>query len=307
MTDKKSGHPIARRVVTALATAAGVVALFLWCPLKALPPIVMVLSALVQLEFYQIAAKRGYMPVSRFGLLLGTLWIAITAAVPCADLHGMAECAVSGMMGLGPILFLFLAYVLFRRSFTAPIGTIAVTLFGFFYVPFLLAFFLRIVQLGASGAPWSMPDSRVGLYTLFALLAATKLSDMGGFAFGLAFGRHKMCPTISPKKSWEGFVGSVVGAMLMTSLFRWIAMRNAWAADCPVWDHVTLPVALAAGFVLAVCGTLGDLIESRFKRECGVKDSATFMPAGMGGFLDMFDSILFVPALFYPVLLYFNR
>ena len=67
MTEEKSGHPIARRVVTALATAAGVVALFLWCPLKALPPIIMVLSALVQLEFYQIAAKRGFC-WARFGL-----------------------------------------------------------------------------------------------------------------------------------------------------------------------------------------------------------------------------------------------
>ncbi len=305
MTDSKSGHPVFRRVVTALATAAGVVALFLWCPLKALPPIIMVLSALVQLEFYQIAAKRGYMPVPRFGILLGTFWLALTAMYPGAV--QLADNAARGVVILGPVLFLFAVYVLFRRSFVSPIGTIAVTLFGFFYVPFLLSFFLRIVQLGTTGTLFSMPDSRVGLYTLFALLAATKLSDMGGFAFGLAFGRHKMCPSISPKKSWEGFVGSVIGATLMVVLFRWVAMRNEWAAELPIWDRVTLPVALVAGFAIAVCATLGDLIESRFKRECDVKDSATFMPAGMGGFLDMFDSILFMPALFYPVLMYFNQ
>ena len=305
MTDSKSGHPVFRRVVTALATAAGVVALFLWCPLKALPPIVMVLSALVQLEFYQIAAKRGYMPVPRFGILLGTFWLALTAMYPGAV--QLADTTARGVVILGPVLFLFSVYVLFRRSFVSPIGTIAVTLFGFFYVPFLLSFFLRIAQMGATGTLFSMPDSRVGLYTLFALLAATKLSDMGGFALGLAFGRHKMCPSISPKKSWEGFVGSVIGATLMVVLFRWVAMRNEWAAELPIWDHVTLPVALVAGFAIAVCATLGDLIESRFKRECDVKDSATFMPAGMGGFLDMFDSILFMPALFYPVLMYFNR
>lgn len=305
MTDSKSGHPVFRRVVTALATAAGVVALFLWCPLKALPPIVMVLSALVQLEFYQIAAKRGYMPVPRFGILLGTFWLALTAMYPGAV--QLADTTARGVVILGPVLFLFSVYVLFRRSFVSPIGTIAVTLFGFFYVPFLLSFFLRIAQMGATGRLFSMPDSRVGLYTLFALLAATKLSDMGGFAFGLTCGRHKMCPSISPKKSWEGFVGSVIGATLMVVLFRWVAMRNEWAAELPIWDHVTLPVALVAGFAIAVCATLGDLIESRFKRECDVKDSATFMPAGMGGFLDMFDSILFMPALFYPVLMYFNR
>ena len=305
MTEEKSGHPIARRVVTALATAAVVAGVFLWCPLKALPPIVMVLSALVQLEFYQIAAKRGYMPVPRFGILLGTFWLALTAMYPGA--FQLADTTARGVVILGPVLFLFSVYVLFRRSFVSPIGTIAVTLFGFFYVPFLLSFFLRIAQMGATGTLFSMPDSRVGLYTLFALLAATKLSDMGGFALGLACGRHKMCPSISPKKSWEGFVGSVIGATLMVVLFRWVAMRNEWAAELPIWDHVTLPVALVAGFAIAVCGTLGDLIESRFKRECDVKDSATFMPAGMGGFLDMFDSILFMPALFYPVLMYFNQ
>ena len=57
----------------------------------------------------------------------------------------------------------------------------------------------------------------------------------------------------------------------------------------------------------ALLATVGDLIESRFKRACGVKDSSTFMPAGMGGFLDMFDSILFVPAVFYPVIVHFSR
>ena len=200
-----------------------------------------------------------------------------------------------------------LAFITMTLALWKPKNPRSAALGFFFPLAILLSFFLRIAQLGASGALFSMPDSRVGLYTLFALLAATKLSDMGGFAFGLAFGRHKMCPSISPKKSWEGFVGSVIGAMLMVVLFRWVAMRNEWAADCPIWDRVTLPVALVAGFSIAVCGTLGDLIESRFKRECGVKDSATFMPAGMGGFLDMFDSILFVPALFYPILLAFNR
>ena len=123
MTDKGSGHPIARRVVTALATAAGVVALFLWCPLKALPPIVMVLSALVQLEFYQIAAKRGYMPVPRFGILLGTFWLALTAMYPGAV--QLADTTARGVVILGPVLFLFSVYVLFRRSFVSPIGTIA--------------------------------------------------------------------------------------------------------------------------------------------------------------------------------------
>ena len=303
MTEESRGHPIARRVVTALATAAGVVALFLWCPLKALPPLLMVLSALAQLEFYQMA--RRYEPVARFGILLGTLWIGLTAMWPGWMMF--VGSAAYGMLALAPMLFIFSVYVLFRPAYSRPLGTIAVTLLGFFYIPFLLSFFLRIVQLGVGGAPFAMPDTRVGLYTLFALLAAAKLSDMGGFAFGMAFGRHRMCPSISPKKSWEGFAGSVLGATLMTLLFRWIAVRNDWAVDCALWDHVTVPAAVAGGVAIAAAATLGDLVESRFKREFGVKDSATFMPAGMGGFLDMFDSILFLPALFYLIMSGFLR
>lgn len=305
IAETKKEHPIARRVVTALTAAGAVVVLFLWCPLRLLAPILMLLSALVQLEFYQIAAKRGYTPVPRFGILLGTLWLAHTAAFSGYDMF--AASATYGVVAFVPALFLFSVYVMLKPSCVSPVGTIAVTLLGFFYVPFLISFFLRIVQLYASGPLFSLPDSRVGLYTLFALIAATKLSDMGGFAFGMAFGKHKMCRSISPKKSWEGFAGSVVGATLMALLLRWVAIRNDWAVDISAWDHVTIPVAVLAGVAIATIGTLGDLVESRFKRECGVKDSATFMPAGMGGFLDMFDSILFVPALFYPVLVMFSK
>ncbi len=303
MTEERKGHPVARRVATALAAAAGVVALFLWCPLQALPPLVVILSALAQLEFYQMVGRAGYACHPRFGILLGTLWLAVTAAFGGPE--GFALCAMYGTLALAPMLFYFSVRVMFSTSSTRPLGSIAVTLLGFFYVPFLMSFFLRIVQLNAHGR--FMPDSRVGLYTLFALLAVAKLSDMGGFALGMAFGRHKMCPSISPKKSWEGFAGSVLGAVLMALLFREVAARSDWAVDCAIWDHATIPVTVVAGIAIAALGTLGDLIESRFKRECGVKDSATFMPAGMGGFLDMFDSILFIPALFYPFIVFCSR
>ena len=79
-----------------------------------------------------------------------------------------------------------------------------------------------------------------------------------------------------------------------------------WGAVVNAWNLLTYPLVAAIGALIALFATVGDLIESRFKRECGVKDSATFMPAGMGGFLDMFDSILFIPALVYHPLLYTN-
>ena len=125
------------------------------------------------------------------------------------------------------------------------------------------------------------------------LIAIVKLSDMGGFALGMSTarlmkgGNHKLCPTVSPNKSWEGLGGSVAASVLMSLAFL------------PV-THFTSPKAVAFGVVAALVGTFGDLVESKFKRWVGVKDSATFMPAGLGGFLDMFDSLLFAPAVLFP-------
>ena len=89
-------------------------------------------------------------------------------------------------------------------------------------------------------------------------------------------------------------------------VFLALARRFGWGETVRLWSALTYPVAAACGAATALLATAGDLIESRFKRACGVKDSATFMPAGMGGFLDMFDSILFIPALVYFPLFYSN-
>jgi phosphatidate cytidylyltransferase len=88
-------------------------------------------------------------------------------------------------------------------------------------------------------------------------------------------------------------------------VFLALARKFGWGETVRFWDALTYPVAAACGASMALLATAGDLVESRFKRACGVKDSATFMPAGMGGFLDMFDSILFIPALAYLPIFYF--
>ena len=297
-------NPILKRTLSGLGVGALVIGLFLYCPLRALMPIVLVLSTFAQLEFYMMAKKK-YEPVTWFGLLLGVLWMVAV-----------------GMMGFGRGLFmvfgcfapaLLVAFmllcllVLFNPGYKSPVGSIAVTLAGFLYVPFLLSFFLLMAQLGADG-PWGMTSrgdtwtSRAGLYTLFALIAVAKFSDTGGFAFGMAFGKHKMCPTISPKKSWEGLLGSMVFSAVTAAVMLAIARHFGWGRDIQFWNAITYPVAMGGGAVMALVATACDLIESRFKREFDVKDSSCFLPAGMGGLLDMFDSVLFIPALAYPVL-----
>ena len=129
-----------------------------------------------------------------------------------------------------------------------------------------------------------------GNLRLLYVLAIVKISDMGGFAFGVAFGRHKMCPSISPNKSWEGLAGSVFASCVISSCFMSVT-------------HFGFAKSLLMGAAAALIGTFGDLVESKFKRWVGVKDSSTMsFTNGMGGLLDMFDSLTFAPAVLYAFL-----
>ncbi|MBQ8126032.1 MAG: phosphatidate cytidylyltransferase [Kiritimatiellae bacterium] len=132
---------------------------------------------------------------------------------------------------------------------------------------------------------------RLGNVMLLYVIAVVKFSDVGGFAFGLTSaklmkgGNHKMCPTISPNKSWEGLCGSLVASCLVSSAFMGAT-------------GFSLAKSLVCGVTAAVVGTCGDLVESKFKRWVGVKDSSTMkITNGMGGFLDMVDSLLLAPAV----------
>ena len=183
-------NPIAKRTITGLTVGLSIIALFLYCPLRGILPIVLVLSTLAQLEFYQMTKK--YEPVTWFGLLVGGGFIIV------AGLFGFSPDVFALVFYFIPALllvFLLLClFVLFNSRYRNPLGSIAITLLGFFYVPLLLAFFLLTAQFTGRGF-WGqdMWASRAGLYTLFALIALAKFSDTGGFAFGMAFGKHKMC------------------------------------------------------------------------------------------------------------------
>ncbi len=132
-----------------------------------------------------------------------------------------------------------------------------------------------------------------GNLMLLYVVAIVKISDMGGFAFGMSSarlmkdGNHKLCPTISPNKSWEGLFGSVFGSCLVSSCMMGVT-GFGWTKS------------LVLGVVAALVGTFGDLVESKFKRWVGVKDSSTMKCFnGLGGILDMLDSLLFAPFALY--------
>ena len=140
---------------------------------------------------------------------------------------------------------------------------------------------------------WALAEIalRHGNVMLLYVVAIVKFSDVGGFAVGTATsklmkgGNHKMCPSISPAKSWEGLLGSLAFSCIVSCSF------------IPA-THFSVGKSLALGVVAALVGTAGDLVESKFQRCVGVKDSATMkITNGMGGFLDMLDSLLIAPAV----------
>jgi phosphatidate cytidylyltransferase len=145
------------------------------------------------------------------------------------------------------------------------------------YVPLLGGFVL--LMLGEEDGPW-----RVATFVL-----VTAASDTGGYAVGALLGRHPMAPRISPKKSWEGFAGSVVSCMLV----GWLAV--AYALDGRWWVGVLL------GLAAAVMATLGDLGESLIKRDLGIKDMGNLLP-GHGGIMDRLDSLLAVAPVAWLIL-----
>ena len=140
---------------------------------------------------------------------------------------------------------------------------------------------------------WALAEIALlhGNMMLLYVVAIVKFSDVGGFAVGTATarlmkgGNHKMCPFISPAKSWEGLLGSLAFSCVVSCAF------------IPA-THFAVGKSLALGVVAALVGTFGDLVESKFKRWVGVKDSSTMkITNGMGGFLDMLDSLLIAPAV----------
>jgi phosphatidate cytidylyltransferase len=150
-------------------------------------------------------------------------------------------------------------------------------LLGALYVGGLFAF-IPLIRRFDDGVGW-----------IFLLLAASWLGDTGAYFAGRAFGRHKLAPVLSPKKTWEGAIGGLLTSMAGAVLFGWL-----FGLDLSWWG-----IALLGG-LLDVFGVLGDLAESMLKRAFGVKDSGSILP-GHGGILDRVDSVLFAGPVLYLV------
>jgi len=188
------------------------------------------------------------------------------------------------------IIFFLFVRLLFDPKVERPLESAAFAVLSFIYIPFMLSFFLRIAQ---ACDPQPFTVCKDGFILVLYVVVVTKGTDVGGYAFGIPFGKHKMFPRISPNKSWEGLIGGLLFSALFSLAFFWFTFP-----DKSILEPFHYGLAAGMGVLIGLGGVLGDLIESMFKRSAEMKDSGGVFH-GIGGLLDTFDSLIFTPAIFY--------
>jgi len=259
-----------RRLYTVLVLAPLLYTIIRYLPPLAFSGIVVLAGAVALFEFYRLCfSGRNHTWLTGIGL---TGFAAL--------ILGTHEAGI-----IAPILFATLTAVisvplLSRSPLEQSLRDGAMTLFGVLY-------------LGLTLGPLSMTRLLpLGEWLIFFLLLVTWASDTGAYYIGTLYGRHRLAPAISPKKTVEGLVGGLIGAIIVAYAARWWFLPELSGLDC-----------LVLAILLTITGLWGDLTESAMKRSAGIKDSGGILP-GHGGMLDRLDSLLFTaPAFYYYITL----
>ncbi len=217
-------------------------------------------------EFYTMLEAKGINVYKYFGMGVGMI---IPLSITCRfELTRNWE-----FLFIIAVLLLLILMQFSRRRNAGAIVDIALTIFGIFYIAWFLSFLVRVRYL------------ENGLGLLVTLILITKLGDIGAYLIGSRLGRTPLLPRISPKKSVEGAVGGVFFSILAAFICKPVLNVG--------YGHLVL-----VGGSLSILGQLGDLSESLIKRDCQVKDSGNIIP-GIGGVLDLVDSLIFTAPVFY--------
>lgn len=194
------------------------------------------------------------------------------------------------------IFALFALWILQHPYSDVPLKTVFPTLLLTLFIPGMLCWYIIIAQADYAGASGRLEYG--GVILAVWAVAAAKFSDVGGYLFGMLFGRHKMSPNISPKKTWEGAVGGIFLSSAISAAIAW-----GFAEQLPAF--FTPCFAAAAALPVAVIAICSDLLESVLKRRADIKDSGRSIP-GIGGALDLADSML-LPAPFVMLIFIFAK
>lgn len=215
-------------------------------------------------EFFSLIEKKGIHIYKYFGMAMGII-------IPLSILFKFELTKSWELLFIVAALLCIFVLQLKRRDNSQAVVSISTTLFGILYVSWFFSFLIKLREI----SPWY----------LFAVIFITKSSDIGAYLIGSRVGRHKLLPRISPKKTVEGLVGGLLFGILTAMLCR------------PFLGFSYLHLAVL-GLAIGLIAELGDLSESLIKRDCQVKDSGFLFP-GLGGILDLIDSLLFTAPAFY--------
>ena len=239
-----------------------------------------VIDVLALWEFYRIGRQGGYKPLAVYGTAVGFVAFVLNflyCSVADKGLSTLGQYSVlCFILTFLSFLFVLVFIIVLFGHYENPIMTIAYTFYGLLYIalPFALI------------SPIAFHTGEYQSIMVLGMFIIIWVNDTGAYCFGVTIGRHKMFERISPKKTWEGFIGgalAAVGASLLLARFFPVLTQQQW---------------IATALLTVVFGTLGDLTESQLKRTVGIKDSSNILP-GHGGILDRFDSIILaIPVIF---------
>ena len=277
-----------KRIILGLIIAAVLCSAILLVPAGNIAVLLglMAVCGLAMNEVYALMELGGLTASKKMGVTSGLLFVAMTWLVAK---YGFSDDVLWSLL-------LIILMVVFFRLFGYPDARQALrnalgTLFGFLYVAFFWSFFVRLYMAGNLSEPTK---------AAFYLLLAVKWGDAGAYFIGSRFGKHKLFPRISPKKSWEGLFGGILFSCVVGVVWCLCTKETLGQYSFPLYH------ALILGILLPIIGTMGDLVESIFKRAVDIKDSGA-IAHGMGGMLDMIDSLLFAAPFMYIYIKFFLR
>lgn len=237
-------------------------------------------------EFYNIVEKKGSTSLMAFGVIAGVIYCTtsfFTSENPIYRIHPDIFDVT-----LVAIIIGFFVFQILRRDSSSVIYNLGGTVAGMFYVAWLLAFAAKI--------NYYHEINNSGIWYIILLVAITKGGDSAAYFVGVKFGRHRLCPKISPKKTYEGAIAHIITSICITIVFKYV-----------LFYKMILLQAFVVGSSISVIAQFGDVAESLLKRDAQLKDSGSHFKE-LGGILDLIDSILFaLPLLYYLMSFWLER
>lgn len=232
-------------------------------------------SLIAMYEYMKAFKNAGYNPIS---------WIGYAGCFTIFLMGGVfkdTDKILLFRIALPAAIIMIFMYIILRNLKTSVID-VMITGFSLMYIPFLFSFVKLILSM------------EHGRFFIWYVLLGAFASDVFAFLIGTKFGKRKLCPNISPKKTIEGSIAGIIGVVISYVILTIIA-NNVISLNVNIW------IAVLGSVIISIVGQFGDLSASAIKRFCNIKDFGTIMP-GHGGILDRFDSILFVAPVVYMML-----